>query len=230
MVSELVTKNDLTAILNEVLPSGSGISGGGSGGGSSSSSYIPTANVDARFDTAAQLNSTDMTSQELNSFVSSLTAERSNLIDLFYPVGSYYETSDINFDPNVSWSGTWVLDSNGKVTVGYDSSQTEFNSMGKTGGAKTHTLVINEIPTHTHGIIQASSGTGTAIVPNANSTTPTSGTYLINAYDAGAGWIPSGSQYVGTGAWNANTKGAGGGAAHNNLQPYVVVNRWHRTA
>lgn len=29
-------------------------------------------------------------------------------IDLFYPVGSYYETSDASFDPNVSWGGTWT--------------------------------------------------------------------------------------------------------------------------
>lgn len=25
----------------------------------------------------------------------------------FWPVGSYYETSDATFDPNVAWGGTW---------------------------------------------------------------------------------------------------------------------------
>lgn len=29
------------------------------------------------------------------------------LLDIFYPPGSYYETSDPDFDPNVSWGGTW---------------------------------------------------------------------------------------------------------------------------
>lgn len=29
------------------------------------------------------------------------------LIDLVYPVGSYYETSNSNFNPNESWGGTW---------------------------------------------------------------------------------------------------------------------------
>lgn len=33
-----------------------------------------------------------------------------NLMDVMYPVGSYYETSDATFDPNVSWGGTWSLD------------------------------------------------------------------------------------------------------------------------
>lgn len=40
------------------------------------------------------------------------------LLNLFYPVGSYYETSDVNFDPNVSWGGTWVQDTVGRCTVG----------------------------------------------------------------------------------------------------------------
>lgn len=64
----------------------------------------------------------------------------SNNIDFttLWPVGSYYETSDINFDPNVSWGGTWVQDSVGRVTIGYDSTDSDFNSIGKTGGSKTH--------------------------------------------------------------------------------------------
>lgn len=56
-----------------------------------------------------------------------------------WPVGSYYETSDLTFDPNVSWGGTWVQDSKGRATFGYDSTVTEFNSVGKTGGTLTHT-------------------------------------------------------------------------------------------
>lgn len=33
------------------------------------------------------------------------------ILNMFYPVGSYYETSDDTFDPNVRWGGTWVKDS-----------------------------------------------------------------------------------------------------------------------
>lgn len=32
-------------------------------------------------------------------------------MELFYPVGSYFETSDSTFDPNVEWGGTWTSES-----------------------------------------------------------------------------------------------------------------------
>jgi microcystin-dependent protein len=38
----------------------------------------------------------------------------------------------------------------GRMPVGLDSSQTEFNSLGLIGGAKQHTLTSNEMPSHTH--------------------------------------------------------------------------------
>lgn len=55
-----------------------------------------------------------------------------------WPVGSYYETSDLTFDPNVSWGGTWEQDSKGRATFSYDDSKTQFNSVGKTGGSVDH--------------------------------------------------------------------------------------------
>lgn len=39
------------------------------------------------------------------------------LFDFVYPVGSYYETSDTTFDPNVTWGGTWVLGENGETNI-----------------------------------------------------------------------------------------------------------------
>jgi hypothetical protein len=83
---------------------------------------------------------------------------KAGLLDLFYPVGSYYETSDTNFNPNTAWGGTWKLDSAGKVTVARDANDTDFDTLGETGGVKTHThttgdftLTTNHIPAHTHG-------------------------------------------------------------------------------
>lgn len=39
------------------------------------------------------------------------------LVDFFYPIGSYYETSDVTFNPNLTWGGTWVKESEGLVHV-----------------------------------------------------------------------------------------------------------------
>lgn len=133
------------------------------------------------------------------------------MIDFFYPVGSYYETSNTSFNPNTSWGGTWVEDSKGRSTIGFDSNQTEFNSVGKTGGEKTHTLTINEIPSHAHYTSNYNGGGKTQNNPTTNAGVHGDQNYW-NFYNAGL------SNYV------------GGGNSHNNLQPYVVVKRWHRTA
>ena len=134
--------------------------------------------------------------------ITAIKLDKSSVLDLFYPVGSYYETSDTTFDPNVTWGGTWVEDSAGRVTVSKDTGT--FTTVGGTGGEETHTLIVNEMPNHSHGI-------------GGGSTFGTTGS---------AEW------YLYTNSMNVTrySSAVGGGQAHNNLQPYVVVRRWHRTA
>ena len=132
--------------------------------------------------------------------------------DIFYPVGSYYETSNTSFNPNTNsnWYGEWVEDTAGRVPIALDVNQSEFNQVGKIGGEKIHTLTIQEIPWHVHGFhICNTDGTGPFREVAAR-----------------------GNNNTGEPDWKANqyTEGAGGGQAHNNLQPYIVVKRWHRIA
>lgn len=131
---------------------------------------------------------------------------QSIIFDAIRPIGSYYDTSDPTFDPNVQWIGTWVQDSKGRVLVAYDPDQTEFNTVGETGGEKTHTLTVDEMPSHSHrtGIQGDRAGS-------------------LNAGDSSAYVLFN--QYSGL-----YTISAGGSQAHNNLQPYTVVYRWHRIA
>lgn len=143
------------------------------------------------------------------------------LFDFVYPVGSYYETSNTSFNPNTSWGGTWVLDSAGKVTVAYDSSDADFDNVGDSGGSKTHThttgdhtLTVDEIPSHTHNILAHY---------NSGSTT---GYGMEVTSSVKLGWTASRIQTTGGG--QAHNHGNTGSAGH--LPPYVVVNRWHRTA
>lgn len=130
-------------------------------------------------------------------------AMQDGLIDLLYPVGSYYETSNASFDPNTEWMGTWVLDSSGKMTISQDTKDNDFSTIGATGGSKTHTQTVEEMPSHTH-------------------TYPRTGTANNAGYNSIVGSANSGD--------GITSRATGGGEAMDIMNPYIVVKRWHRTA
>lgn len=125
------------------------------------------------------------------------------LIDLIYPVGSIYMSVN-STNPSTLFGGTWVAWGTGRVPVGIDTSQSEFNTIEKTGGEKTHILNINEIPSHNHTVSQ------------------------VTVWGEGP-WIGSGGYTTLTFA-DRITSSAGGGQAHNILQPYITCYMWKRTA
>lgn len=110
----------------------------------------------------------------------------------------------------------------GKVPVGRDSADTSFDVLGETGGAKTHTLTATEsgVASHSHGITDPSHkhqqslsfGNGGA---NGGPYYYSPGTVLQNI-------IETASQTTGITINNATATSAS--SAHNNLQPYIVVN------
>ena len=121
-----------------------------------------------------------------------------------FPVGAIYiNISGTN--PGTFLGGTWSAFGSGRVLVGYNGSDADFNSAEKTGGAKTHTLTKAEMPAHTHNWYQSIAG-------GLNEGT----TY--NVADVGRN-----DDVVKT------TSSTGGGGSHNNLQPYITVYMWKRT-
>jgi len=87
----------------------------------------------------------------------------------------------------------------GRVPVGRDAAQTEFDGLGETGGAKTHTLTINEMPAHTHSYFNQPNTHDVAV---SLTTTGTADNVDVNQ----------------------TTGSTGGSQAYNNLQPYIVLN------
>lgn len=107
-------------------------------------------------------------------------------------------------------------DLRGRVIVGQDTSQTEFDVLGEKSGAKTHTLSQAEMPSHTHAQNSHShgvNGTGNAFLANGG------GGATGNVTTGGGGYT-----LVGVAATTATNQNTGGGGAHNNLQPYIVMN------
>ena len=128
------------------------------------------------------------------------------LIDIFYPIGTIYE-STAAASPATFMGGTWERFGNGRVLVGVSEKESEFNTVNKTGGSKTHTLTISEMPAHSHAQYVTANSGNQAVRRDYSS-------------DGKSGIYPQGN----------NTGNTGGGHPHNNLQPYVTVYRWRRTA
>lgn len=149
------------------------------------------------------------------------SANATNVLQAVYPVGCVYiETIGVN--PNTTFGfGTWTQTGQGRVLVGQGTSDQLFTA-GATGGESNHTLTSNEMPSHSH-VLTDPGHTHTTTAP-ANSTV--GGNPNFFAGNNSGSFSPASSNNT-TGITMATT---GGGANHNNLQPYQVVYYWQRTA
>lgn len=141
-----------------------------------------------------------------------------------YAVGDLYTTTSTTA-PGTRWPGTtWEAYGAGRVLVGVDANQTEFDTVGETGGAKTHALATAEMPAHTHvGGAHAHYISETTQAASHSHLSGNSVPVAPNPPDAANNSATASGGEVATSS-------TGGGTAHNNLQPYIVVNIWRRTA
>lgn len=127
----------------------------------------------------------------------------SSLVDLFYPIGSIYMSTNQTDDPQSRFSGTYWLPIYDRFLLAAGSTY----KAGSTGGEATHTLTQDEMPKHNHVIYYPNGG----------------------APDVGAalGFPEVGSKNT---WWTAAcmTGQTGSDAAHNNMPPYLAVYMWRR--
>lgn len=146
---------------------------------------------------------------------------KAEVYESMYPIGSQYVNFTDSTNPaTLLGFGTWQAVA-GRVVVGYDSGQTEFNAAEKTGGEKTHTLTEAEMPAHRHskGHVNFSAGPGPSNPSSSWAGILQNSSWGINMPDLGSG----DSGYPQTGP-------RGGGSAHNNLQPYITAYVWKRVS
>lgn len=157
--------------------------------------------------------------------------------DRMWPVGSVF-TSVVATNPaDLLGIGVWEEIGAGRVLVGQDAGQAEFDTLGETGGAKTHTLGVGEMPSHTHtqdSHTHAQNAHTHGEQLQGGTTGTTTGTHLMGSAATGGSLRAAGQSTAAATAVNQNAtavnQNTGGGAAHNNLQPYLVVRFWKRTA
>lgn len=129
---------------------------------------------------------------------------RTTYADLFAVIGTTFGSGD--------GSTTFNLPNmKGKVAVGLDSNDNDFDTIGKSGGEKEVTLTIDKIPEHQHGEYIEYNGRKQPYTLSLGGGTSKSG-YFLNAQTTAY----SGPQVL--------TEKTGGGQSHNNLQPYQVQN------
>lgn len=137
-----------------------------------------------------------------------------NFLDAVYPVGSIY-MSVKSTNPGTLFGGTWAAIAQGKCLVGVNTSDNDFKTPEKTGGEKTHTLTIGEMPNHSHQIRMR----------NAGKWTWNDGSYQGDTLEGGYHWSGSPETFN----WLIDTKPQGNSQSHNNLQPYFCVYIFKRT-
>ena len=140
--------------------------------------------------------------------IAALSSQISNIgsitFDDIYPVGSIYMSVN-STNPRNLFGGTWTQLKD-RFLLGAGSTYTN----GSTGGEASHTLTVNEMPSHGHPqYVTVSSG----------------GSLSANCdYDSYA------SGNARKSAQNVSTGTTGGGNSHNNMPPYLVVYMWQRTS
>lgn len=126
-------------------------------------------------------------------------------VDLVYPIGSIYLSVN-STNPSQLFGGTWVAWGTGRVPVGVDTSQTEFNTVEKKGGSKY-------MQAHSHRVY---SGAGTGGGTGYDAFEFKQGIANRNYYNVGLGGVLFLEQ---SGSGNSQ-----------NLQPYITCYMWKRTA
>lgn len=156
-----------------------------------------------------------------NNIESAINEISKSIKNELFPVGSIY-TSVNNTNPSSFLGGTWVAFGQGRTLVGVDTSQSEFNTVQKTGGAKTVTLTTSQIPSHTHSLETEFDDSEIVVMRPG----PGNDGNNVNVSEGAT----SSMSYRRAQILSKNTKSSGSGQAHNNMPPFVTVYFWRRVS
>jgi len=153
-----------------------------------------------------------------------------------FPVGSIYLSVSPTNPATTLGYGTWSAIATGRVLVGLDSGDANFDTVRETGGAKTvaaagnnaaeaaHTHTYTDVVNHTHTVSVGSANDTSTVTGSGNNFAGT--TSSVSATTAN----PSGGVATGTTSAGSSHNHAFTGSPTSVVQPYFVCYMWERTA
>ena len=155
----------------------------------------------------------------------SYTDTKTTLLSV-YPIGSIY-ISVFNTNPSSLFGGSWVAFGAGKVLVGQNGGDADFDTAEETGGAKAVTIAQANLPNistgnnsaaHTHEVAYSVGSKAFAVPSGSNHD-------VLFDYDQVGGFNASSGNNSAT-----HTHSLGGsGTALPSMNPYIVCYFWKRT-
>jgi hypothetical protein len=151
-------------------------------------------------------------------------------LQLLYPVGSIYTNSSVSTNPGTLFGfGTWTAFGAGRVMVGLDAGDSSFDTAEETGGSKDSIVV-----SHTHGVTDSGhnhqSGIGRSGSGSANGLIRDVANNVSVAQFGIAGGNVAFEALSTTSTTGLTVNSAGSSGTNANLQPYITVYMWKRTA
>jgi hypothetical protein len=143
-------------------------------------------------------------------------------LQLLYPVGSIYTNSSVSTNPGTLFGfGTWTAFGAGRVMVGLDAGDASFDTAEETGGSKDAIVVA-----HTH------TGTTDSNGAHAHTYSAPSGNQILGAGTNSAVFtaVTANTSTAGAHTHTFTTGSTGSSGTNGNLQPYITVYMWKRTA
>ena len=150
-----------------------------------------------------------------NSTKVATTAYVGNSVALAYPVGSIYINASVSTNPATLFGfGTWTAFGAGRVMVGLNAGDSSFDTLEETGGSKDAIVV-----SHTHSVSD----------PGHNHTVGIQ-TKTLDQNAGGSSLAGAGTTTTSTASTGISISSTGASGTNANLQPYIVVYMWKRTA
>ena len=171
-----------------------------------------------------------------------------------FPVGYVMITTN-DTNPSAQFGGTWINIGSGKTLVGVDTEDSDYNTVEKTGGSKTKTLITDNLPAHNHTASSSSSFEGntatgslsllnehvawlatfgriSGVFKKAGTTSSyQQGTVTQTTIDSTASaTVDFSMKPSGTVTTTTTTSNTGSGTAFDVKNPYLTVYFWKKTA